>query len=441
MKTQNWMRTLLLGLLILTPAFAQDRYLVRVHPSRAFEVAARHGISIESQVVAGQSGLYVVRVPAGAAGPVAAYALSVDPQVSMMERDTEVKLPEVSSATLDRTPVVPALRNAGTFENYFGDTVWGAYTNQTAAGIIRVNESRQYATGAGVVATIDTGADFRHPALKSALVSGWDFTRQIQGGDESADLTQETTPILDQETTPILDGTATIILNQETTPILDQETTPILDTRIPPALGHGTMVAGLIHLVAPTAKIMPLKVFTSDGTTTLSQVIAGIYYAVEHGANVINMSFSTPQDSQELKKAMDYAHSRQVICVAAAGNEGQQMSVYPAGNEQVFGIGSTSDVDMRSSFSNYGSVVTLAAPGEAVISTYPGNRYAAAWGTSFSAPLVAGAVALLEQLNPGLQKESAEKAISQARPLQGQGLGAGRLDLVKVLFYASTHGN
>ena len=82
---------------------------------------------------------------------------------------------------------------------------------------------------------------------------------------------------------------------------------------------------------------------------------------------------------------------------------------------------------MRSSFSNYGPIATLAAPGEEVISTYPGNRYAAGWGTSFSTPLVSGAVALLLQLNPQLNQQTAAKALSQADPLANQGLGAGEL--------------
>ena len=171
----------------------------------------------------------------------------------------------------------------------------------------------------------------RIPVLRDALTAGWDFVHNWPVGQEQADvnqettpiLDQETTPILDQETTPILDGGTAVILQQETTPILDQETTPILDGKKYPAYGHGTMVAGLIHLVAPDAKIMPLRAFGADGSATISQIVQAIYFAVDHGANVINMSFSVKQDSPSLKAALDYAASKGVICVASAGNDGQ----------------------------------------------------------------------------------------------------------------------
>jgi thermitase len=106
--------------------------------------------------------------------------------------------------------------------------------------------------------------------------------------------------------------------------------------------------------------------------------------------------------------------------------------VYPAGYQQVLGIGSTNNQDGRSTFSNYGSVVSLAAPGEAIVTTYPQNRYAAGWGTSFSAPFVAGGAALLVQLNGQITPSAAKQALSQAVAV-GQGLGAGRLDLVRAL--------
>src|SRR5438046_867648 len=132
----------------------------------------------------------------------------------------------------------------------------------------------------GTLAVLDTGIDSLQPVLAGSLTSGWDFVHNAPGGREVADinqettpiLDQETTPILDQETTPILDGGSAIILTQETTPILDQETTPILDGKKFPAYGHGTMVAGLIHLVAPDAKIMPIRALGADGHSTTSKL-------------------------------------------------------------------------------------------------------------------------------------------------------------------------
>src|SRR5207253_1207793 len=128
---------------------------------------------------------------------------------------------------------------------------------------------------------------------------------------------------VDQSTASILDQQTILMLNQSTASILDQSTASILDTRqVPRTFGHGTMVAGIIHLVAPTAQIMPLKAFEADGTAHLFDILRAIYYAVDHGAKVINMSFSTEQRSAEMKRAINYAVSRGVICVSSAGNNG-----------------------------------------------------------------------------------------------------------------------
>jgi thermitase len=283
--------------------------------------------------------------------------------------------------------------------------------------------------------------------LANSLVAGYDFTRNVAGGSEMADVDQSTDSILDdaQSTDSILDQMAALVLNQSTTAILDQSTDSILDgnkSKLPSAFGHGTMVAGLIHLVAPAAKIMPVKVFTGAGTSTLSNIVSGIHWAVDHGADVISMSFSSTESSQELQSAIDYAHSKGVVSVAAAGNGGEQTMVYPAGyHTSVMGVASTNDQDIRSSFSNYGNaLVTVAAPGEGVVTLYPGSNYAEGWGTSFSAPLVAGGAALLVQLGGNNFSEAqAAQAISQAVPT-GQGLGAGELDLFQACFYEFSHG-
>jgi hypothetical protein len=224
-------------------------------------------------------------------------------------------------------------------------------------------------------------------------------------------------------------------VNQSSAAILDQSSAAILDQNVKyAAFGHGTMVLGVIHLVAPKAKLLPLKAFHSDGTGFLSDILRAIYYAVQNGANVINMSFDFTTNSPELASALDYANQSALICAASAGNDGQKEIVYPAALQSVvMGVASTNDLDMRSSFSNYGNaIVWVAAPGEGIVTTYPFNSYAAGWGTSFSAPFVSGASALLLNKQTNTNESQAAAAVAHAAPV-GPDMGNGRLDIVQAL--------
>src|SRR5258707_14792072 len=149
------------------------------------------------------------------------------------------------------------------------------------------------------------------------------------------------------------------------------------------------------------------------------------------------MSFDTKASSVELHKALGYANQEGIICAASAGNDGQgpPLLVYPAAlQNDVMGVASTTDQDTRSSFSNYGNaIVWVAAPGEAIVSTYPYNTYAAGWGTSFSAPFVSGGAALLHNLNAAINQSSGAAAVAHAVPLADPGMGNGRLDLCSTL--------
>ncbi|PYU58255.1 MAG: hypothetical protein DMG56_20950 [Acidobacteria bacterium] len=187
--------------------------------------------------------------------------------------------------------------------------------------------------------------------------------------------------------------------------------------------------------MAPTAQLLPLKAFHADGTAALSDILRAIYYGVQNGANAINMSFDIKTSSTELQKALDYANQQGVMCAASAGNDGVQEIVYPAAlQSDVMGVASTSDQDTRSSFSNYGNaIVWVAAPGEAIVSTYPFSSYAAGWGTSFSAPFVSGGAALLHNLRTTFVQSQAATAVAHAVPLVDSGMGNGRLDLCLTL--------
>jgi thermitase len=273
------------------------------------------------------------------------------------------------------------------------------------------------------VAVIDTGVDPTHPTLAPLLTQGYDFTRNVEGGSERADV--------DQATTAVLDGIQSV--NPATAAVLDQATTAVLDDGGHSHFGHGTMVAGLVHLAAPAASIMPLKAFDAAGQRYTSDIIRALVFATRRGAKVVNMSFSRPTPSAELKRALDYATSHGLILVASAGNDGQSTLMYPAAYANVMGVASTSNDDVRSSFSNYGEdLVWVAAPGEGVLTTYPWGSFAAAWGTSFSTPLVAGAAALLVGLEGDVSQGQAATAIAHAQALTPE-LGHGRLDLFQAV--------
>ncbi|HKV05039.1 MAG TPA: S8 family serine peptidase [Candidatus Acidoferrales bacterium] len=311
--------------------------------------------------------------------------------------------------------------------NYYGSTVTHGYVNQPAAQIIQLSQAHNTFdfSGSGIVADIDTGVDPNHPALRGTLLQGYDFTRNQPGGSEMNDISMSAPPPCSY--------CAAAYVNQHTAAMLDQHTASMLDGNGYEAFGHGTMVLGVIHLVAPTAKLLPLKAFGANGNGSLSNILAAIYYAVQNHANVINMSFDLTQNSTELTNAINYAGSQHVICVASSGNDGANTTVYPAGLNNVMGVASTNNQDQRSSFSNYGNqIVWVAAPGEGVITTYPFGLYAAGWGTSFSSPLVAGTASLVLSAQPGDSQDQAAWAIAHAQ-FVGLNMGNGRLNVYWTL--------
>jgi len=334
-------------------------------------------------------------------------------------------LPNPASVALTANPP-PGLWDT-TSDNYYGADAWDGYVNQPAVQIINLAKAQTTFNvgGAGIVADIDTGVDPNHPVLQGVLLEGYDFTRNLPGGSELRDISG-TPP-------PPCSACEPAYVNQQTVAMVDQHTAAMVDGTAYAAFGHGTMVAGVIHLTAPTAQILPLKSFHSDGTGNLSDILRAIYYAVQNNANVINMSFDFTQNSTELGDAINYALNQNVICVASSGNDGEMEVVYPAGLQGVIGVASTSNQDQRSTFSNYGDqIVWVAAPGEAIVTTYPFGNYAAGWGTSFSSPFVAGTSALILGVQGNVNPTQASWAISNAKWV-GANMGYGRIDVYNTL--------
>ncbi len=421
-------------------AQSQTPYILRPSATgNISDIATRHSLIVVRPLDPSDS-VFLVTGAADVPSSEVETEVAADADVTDIELDQTTSVPELTQSTgviLDQLPPPNAASYAGT-------SVLGSYLSQPAPQLIGLWDAQSSfgLTGAGIVAIIDTGVDPYQQVLASSLVPGYDFISNTAGNaSDWGDLSSTTQSILLASNPDPASKSYDAIINQSTGVILDQSTGVILDgNNIPAAFGHGTMVAGIVHLVAPSAKIMPLRAFSANGTAHLSDILRAIYYAADHGVHVINMSFTLLQNSEELSDAVQYAQSAGSICVAAAGNTGTAYVASPANLNEVMGIASTSPKDTQSTFTSYGDGVFLAAPGENIITTYPGNNYAEVSGTSFSTPFVTGTVALLYQYISNSGDDHIHSDLSHAVSLSDQ-LGNGRLDIYQTLEAASSSGD
>jgi subtilisin family serine protease len=236
--------------------------------------------------------------------------------------------------------------------------------------------------------------------------------------------------------------------------------------------GHGTHVAGVIAAtlgngegisgITPVARIMPLKVLDGAGRAPSLRVAEAVVYAADNGARVINLSLGGDGLSPVEVAAVDYAHRKGAVVVAAAGNLGRDTRDYgPAGLRSALTVAATDIDDKRIGFSNFGQAVKIAAPGLDVLSLRarrtdfaraagmegytagewfvgPEARYYRATGTSFAAPFVSGLAALIRSRDPGLTNVQVERMLLMSADdvaIPGWDLftGAGRLNAVRAL--------
>ncbi|MEH1850373.1 MAG: S8 family serine peptidase [Nostoc sp.] len=198
----------------------------------------------------------------------------------------------------------------------------------------------------------------------------------------------------------------------------------VLDTS---TIGHGTHVSGIIAGenngsgitgVAYDAKIMAIKVLDNSGAGSDTSITEGIYYAVDHGANVINLSLGGAYPNMALESAIQYASSKNVVVVMAAGNDSADTPDYPASYAKNWGltVGAVDQNNNIADFSNRAGSDPLAyvtAPGVNISSTIPGNQYATYSGTSMATPFVAGVVALMLSANHNLTDGEVRQIVTQ----------------------------
>ncbi|GIF17761.1 type VII secretion-associated serine protease mycosin [Actinoplanes tereljensis] len=262
-------------------------------------------------------------------------------------------------------------------------------------------------TGAGVtVAVLDSGVDAGHPDLAGQVLPGADLTDGTEGPSHD------------------VHGHGTHVAGT-----------------IAAATGNGTGVAG----IAPDVKILPVRVLGDTGAGYMSVAAQGVIWAADHGADVINLSISGATEEQSMTYAIAYARSRNVVVVAAAGNDRQKGNPvsFPGASPGVIAVAATGQGDAVAPFSTAGAYVDIAAPGAGIVSTYPGNRYVGMNGTSMATPHIAAAAALLRSVDRTLNPDQIEAALESSAvdlgaPGRDDDYGHGRLDIVAALDKATT---
>lgn len=250
-----------------------------------------------------------------------------------------------------------------------------------------------------VIAIVDTGIDLNHSDLSGKIVPGYDF------------------------------------VNRDSSPQDDN--------------GHGTHCAGIaaaktdnsigIAGIGFNCRLMGVKVLDRNGSGWFSDVASGIVWATDHGAKVISLSLGGSSGSAALADAVNYAWNRNVVVCAAAGNGNTTSAAYPAYYTNCIAVASTQSNDTRSSFSNYGNWVDVAAPGSTIYSTYLGNQYRNLSGTSMATPAVAGLAGLVwSRLGSSGSAAQVRRSIEDNCDPVGSWVVKGRVNAARALGGAQT---
>lgn len=274
---------------------------------------------------------------------------------------------EDQQITADVIPSDPLINEQWGLQNQNVVNAWG----QVQAGVLNSMASK--------LAVLDSGIDSTHEDLRGKIILNQNFTDSPASGD---------------------------------------------------LYGHGTHVAaiaaaitnnrrGMAGISYNTAGIMNIKVLGDTGGGTVSNVVRGIIYAADQGADVINLSLGGQVDNESMRQAVVYAFNKGVFLVGSAGNSATSSEHYPAAYSQVMAVAATNETNEIAPFSNYGRWVELAAPGQNILSAYSrqsnrGESYGTASGTSQAAPFVSGLAALLKAVNNQLTNRDIRMILQQS---------------------------
>jgi|tagenome__1003787_1003787.scaffolds.fasta_scaffold20929799_2 thermitase len=405
-----WARAILvsgtLALVASAPAYAAPVYSSRlvlgyaqgVSADRAAQAVERHGGRVLRRL-AGVRGA-VVQARGGLAADVLLRRLRDDGRFRYAERDYLVATSE--------TPNDPLYAS-----QYALDQPSGA---DVAAPL-----AWDRSTACSKIAVLDSGVDKDHPDLRPNL---WKNSNEKSGNGKDDDKNGYVDDVYGAD---ILDGKGSGL----------------------DANGHGTHVAGIVAATGNNAdgvsgicwkaSVMSVRFLDAKGRGGTADAVDAIDYAVHEGAKILNCSFGTSSKSSALEDAVEHAKSHGALLVVAAGNDGESIEShpsYPASFTQgnILTVAASTNRDTLASFSNYGSKsVDVAAPGDDILSTIEGGGFGVKSGTSMAAPLVAGAAAMLRQVDSKATYSELRTALRQSvdKPpaLNGKVLYGGRLNV------------
>jgi len=312
----------------------------------------------------------------------------------------------------------------------------------TQWGIFQIRAPQAWDTEKGassiIIAIVDSGVDYNHPDLNEHI---WLNDDLIDGTDN--------------------DGNGKTDDYYGWNFVGADWQSPAEDNNPMDVRNHGTLCAGIasaetnnatgIAGVSWNSKIMVVRVLDDNGYSDDFIITLGIVYAADEGADIINLSLGGPGSSTTLENAVNYAHNKGCLLVAASGNSNSPSVDYPAAYDNVIAVGATNqndercdvsdwgyDLDGKPQGSNYGAELDVVAPGKAIRSTLLGGGYGQDSGTSYAAPFVSGLAALIWSRNPGLTNSSVTDIIeSSADDIESGGwdiyTGYGRMNAEKAL--------
>lgn len=336
------------------PVAATLEIVVHIDPAiTSIDAVNRASGTTTLDVMAADPNLYLVQAAVGVDTEVLADQIALLPGVLFAELNADVRPAEITAERIYR---------------------WSLSTPQAAGSqyadeLLELDAAHAISRGGGVrVAVIDTGVQLTpgpHPELARVLDPGVDF--------------------IDNDATPddIADG-------------LDDDGNGEIDE----GYGHGTHVAGIVHRTAPNARIVPLRVLDSDGGGDEWRAAKAMAWAETNDIDVVNLSAGRHGSAALLVHMVGRLADHGVVTVVASGNDGRGRTTKPAVAKCALAVLSSGPTDAVSTFSTTGNYLDVGAPGEAIVSSFPGSRYASWDGTSMAAPFVAGEAALLRARVP-----------------------------------------